>query len=195
MADRDYRRDEGVRERYRVMDEMEGNRDRRVRDAFRSAGYGERGPGGIGRADPHRQGRDRYADDRYGGGGASRESGRAEERYARGYGREERGYGYDVGGERPGWRQPDHRGRGPRGYKRSDQRIQEDVNDRLTDDPRLDASEIQVQVSEGEVTLTGNVESRADRRRAEDIAESISGVRYVMNNLRVRQPGTTGATG
>ena len=90
---------------------------------------------------------------------------------------------------------PDHRGRGPRGYQRSDARIEEEVNDRLTDDPRLDASEIQVHVSNREVTLTGNVDSREARRRAEDIAENVSGVTYVMNNLRVRQHGTTGATG
>lgn len=90
---------------------------------------------------------------------------------------------------------PDHRGRGPKGYKRSDQRIEEDVNDRLTDDPRVDASEVQVHVQNGEVTLTGTVDSREARRRAEDVAEDVSGVTYVMNNLRVRQPGTSGATG
>lgn len=88
-----------------------------------------------------------------------------------------------------------HRGRGPKGHQRSDARIEEDVNDRLTDDPRLDATEIQVQVTKSEVTLTGTVDSRDARRRAEDIAESVSGVTYVMNNLRVRQHGTSGATG
>jgi hypothetical protein len=88
-----------------------------------------------------------------------------------------------------------HRGRGPRGYRRSDARILEDVSDRLTDDPRLDASEIQVDVTDGEVTLTGLVDRREARRRAEDLAESVAGVRYVMNNLRVRQPGGTGAVG
>ena len=41
----------------------------------------------------------------------------------------------------------EHRGRGPRGYTRSDERIREDVNDRLTDDGWLDASDIDVQVS------------------------------------------------
>jgi osmotically-inducible protein OsmY len=88
-----------------------------------------------------------------------------------------------------------HRGRGPKGYQRSDTRIEEDVNERLTDDPRLDATEIQVHVSKSEVTLTGNVDSREARRRAEDIADGVSGVSYVMNNLRVRQHGTSGATG
>ncbi len=79
-----------------------------------------------------------------------------------------------------------HRGRGPKGYTRSDDRIREDVNDRLTDDNWLDASDIEVQVSGAEVTLTGQVRSREDKRRAEDIAESVSGVSHVQNNLRVQ---------
>ena len=79
-----------------------------------------------------------------------------------------------------------HRGRGPRGYSRSDDRVREDINDRLTDDSYVDASEIDVTVSSGEVTLTGTVDNRMTKRRAEDIAESISGVRHVQNNLRVR---------
>jgi len=89
-----------------------------------------------------------------------------------------------------------HRGRGPRGYARSDDRIREDINDRLTDDPYVDASDIDVTVSNGEATLSGHVESRSARRRAEDIAESISGVTHVQNNLRVQQSyGTnTGST-
>lgn len=79
------------------------------------------------------------------------------------------------------------RGRGPKGYTRSDDRIKEDVNDRLTDDWSLDASDIEVDVGEGEVTLSGEVSSRADKRRAEDIAETVSGVRNCQNNIRVRQ--------
>lgn len=78
-----------------------------------------------------------------------------------------------------------HRGRGPEGYTRSDDRIREDVNDRLTDDPMLDATRIRVQVQNGEVTLTGAVEDRFDKRRAEDCAESCQGVKHVQNNLRV----------
>src|SRR5205814_2195175 len=51
-------------------------------------------------------------------------------------------------------------GLGPKGYKRSDARINEDVNDRLTDDPWLDARQIAVVVSNCEVTLSGTVDSR-----------------------------------
>lgn len=78
-----------------------------------------------------------------------------------------------------------HRGRGPKGYRRSDDRIREDVSDRLTDDPWLDASSIEVEVRECEVVLKGAVDSREDKRRAENLAEAISGVRNVQNHLRV----------
>jgi osmotically-inducible protein OsmY len=83
----------------------------------------------------------------------------------------------------------DHRGRGPRGYRRSDQRIAEDINDRLTDDPEIDATDIDVLVRDGEVMLRGMVDSRLARRKAEDLAEDTRGVRYVQNNLRVQEPG------
>jgi hypothetical protein len=88
------------------------------------------------------------------------------------------------------WRQyeanrPHMTGRGPKGYQRSDDRIREDVCDRMTDDPILDASEIEIDVRQGEVMLTGSVTSREQKRRAEDIAERVGGVRDVANQLRV----------
>ena len=81
------------------------------------------------------------------------------------------------------------RGRGPKGYRRSDERIREDVNDRLSDDYYIDASDIEVSVANQEVTLTGTVNNRNDKRRAEDLAESVSGVSNVENRLRVKQSG------
>jgi len=88
-----------------------------------------------------------------------------------------------------------HRGRGPRGYQRSDARIMEDVNDRLTDDPHIDASNIEVTVSNREVTLIGTVNSRFEKRHAEDLAESVSGVSHVQNNLRIQQYADAGMGG
>jgi osmotically-inducible protein OsmY len=76
-------------------------------------------------------------------------------------------------------------GKGPRGYTRSDQRIEEDINERLTQDPDVDASEIHVKVQNGEVTLTGTVDERHAKRRAEDCAEAVSGVKQVHNQIRV----------
>jgi osmotically-inducible protein OsmY len=90
-------------------------------------------------------------------------------------------------------RQMSHKGKGPKNYSRSDDRIKEDVNDRLSDDPFVDASEIEVTVSAGEVTLTGTVDHRSNKRRAEDLAESVSGVKNVENRIRVAQPSANRA--
>jgi hypothetical protein len=87
-----------------------------------------------------------------------------------------------------------HRGRGPRGYKRSDDRIREDVSDRFSDDPYLDASGIDVVVNNGVVTLNGTVNDRSDRRRAEDIALLVPGVQDVIVSLTL-QPTVTTTTG
>jgi osmotically-inducible protein OsmY len=82
-----------------------------------------------------------------------------------------------------------HRGMGPKGYKRSDERISDEVHERLTDDSWLDASGISVSVSGGEVTLSGTVETREAKHRAERLVEDISGVNHVQNNLRVTPGG------
>lgn len=76
-------------------------------------------------------------------------------------------------------------GKGPKGYRRSDERIQEDINERLTMHPDIDATEIEVRVQSGEVTLTGSVDERHTKRLAEDIAESVFGVKEVQNQIRV----------
>ncbi|HET9627888.1 MAG TPA: BON domain-containing protein, partial [Novosphingobium sp.] len=95
-------------------------------------------------------------------------------------------------------REQDYRGHGPSDYTRSDERIREDVNDRLTDDPRVDARRISVSVKDGEVTLSGTVGNREAKRRAEDCIDRISGVKHVQNNLRVEDrsqvSGQSGAT-
>ncbi|HET9279870.1 MAG TPA: BON domain-containing protein [Flavitalea sp.] len=82
-----------------------------------------------------------------------------------------------------------HKGKGPKDYQRSEDRIREDVCDRLSDDDYVDASNIQVQIQGTEVILTGTVDSREQKRRAEDVVESISGVRNVENRIRVEQSG------
>jgi len=86
-------------------------------------------------------------------------------------------------------RQPDFAGRGPKDYQRSDTRIREEICDRMTDDPMLDASQISVEVKGGEALLTGSVTSRDQKRRAEHIADLISGVKDVTNQLRVMRDG------
>ena len=119
------------------------------------------------------------------------------ESYGRDYSRQERGGEWDRDQEqwrggrarqgRQGSRQGGQfAGRGPKGYKRSDDRIKEDVNEELTRHPDLDASDIEVKVENGEVTLSGTVDARQAKRLAEDLAENCSGVHEVHNHLRVR---------
>lgn len=75
-------------------------------------------------------------------------------------------------------------GLGPKNYTRTDGRIREDVCEKLTQDPDIDASEVEVQVQDGQVILTGIVDSRDARWLAEDIVESVSGVKNVVNKLK-----------
>ncbi len=101
---------------------------------------------------------------------------------------------YGWGGDGYGTGAGEHAGRGPRGYQRSDARIADDVCDRLTRHGWIDASDIEVRVEDGEVTLEGTVDSRPTKRLAEEVAESVSGVRDVHNRLRVAEMPVTSET-
>lgn len=83
--------------------------------------------------------------------------------------------------EQPG----SHRGRGPKGYRRSDERITDDIHVALAQDDSLDASDIEVTVADGEVTLSGSVESREAKRHAANLVDEVRGVIHVGNNIRV----------
>ena len=74
-------------------------------------------------------------------------------------------------------------GRGPKSWQRSDDRIKEDVNERLTEHPQIDATEIDIQVRNGEVTVSGSVEDRRIKRMVEDLIEGVSGVKEVHNQF------------
>jgi len=78
-----------------------------------------------------------------------------------------------------------YRGRGPKGYRRSDESLRDDVCQRLQEHGQIDASEIEVSCKEGVVTLRGSVDERPTKRLAEDIAECVTGVTDVENHLRV----------
>lgn len=82
-----------------------------------------------------------------------------------------------------------HAGRGPKNYQRSDDRLTEDVCDRLMEHPMIDASDIEVKVQGGEVTLRGTVDDRRVKHRIEDLVDGIMGVREVHNELKVRREG------
>lgn len=187
--------------------------------------YGHRGEMGRGMYGRRDYGRD-YGRSEYGGGYGGAMSGYRAGMGGIGYGYgggfgdygEQRGYGRHGGfrGEREergmwdrakdelreGWESAKRSfsGKGPKGYTRSDDRIREDVSDRLMEHPDIDASEIEVMVSSGEVTLSGKVDRRQAKRLAEDIAEDVLGVKDVSNKIRVerehgRERETFGETG
>ena len=134
-----------------------------------------------------------------GGGQGVGGSGSGRQEQSRNWGGQMGSRGYDQGQSRQGggsdtgfsaagsWMAGPHSGRGPQGYRRSDARIEEDICEHLTHHGMLDATGIQVQVENGEVTLTGTVENRQAKRLAEDILDSISGIKDIHNQLRVQQ--------
>ena len=79
-----------------------------------------------------------------------------------------------------------HVGKGPKGWQRSDERITEELNEALARHPEIDASECEVRVQNGEITLTGTVPDRRAKRLVEDVAERVFGAKDVQNNVRVK---------
>ena len=95
------------------------------------------------------------------------------------YGDVGRSFGFQRDGERAF--------RAPKGYQRSDERIREDVSERLAEQRWVDPSDIEVSVAQGEVTLAGTVRSRDEKFHAEEVAAAVRGVADVQNRLRIRR--------
>jgi len=109
----------------------------------------------------------------------------ARDEYRRGLGGDyARDTGWSGGGRRDEYVR-DARGLGPKNYRRGDPRIEDDINEALTDAPDVDATHIDVKVQDGIVTMSGFVRSREQKRAADDIAWNCRGVADVMNALRI----------
>lgn len=175
-----------------------------LREAYRRREIDDEDPGYVRSGEPrHWRGHDYYEDDdefdrgrdsgRYEGPSERSLSAEHRERFLR-RGQSEAAYpqrtqrseweGRQNFGRDDQWSGP-YAGRGPKGYRRSDGRIHEDVCERLTDHPAIDATDIDVTVKDGDVTLSGRVESRAVKHLAETMVETVSGVKEVHNQLRV----------
>ncbi|MBU8977990.1 MULTISPECIES: BON domain-containing protein [unclassified Lysobacter] len=119
-------------------------------------------------------------DNRYGASG-----------YATGYAsRAQTRSDYPGSSQREGRRS--YRGLGPKSYTRSDERLLEDIHERLTEDDYLDASDITVRCVGGVITLEGTVAERWMKHRAEDLADASSGVKQVDNRIQVQAARSTG---
>jgi osmotically-inducible protein OsmY len=104
--------------------------------------------------------------------------------------------GYTTGPDRAvleaARRQPRRRSRGPRSYQRSDERIREDVCERLFGDTGADATDVVVEVAAAVVTLGGSVPEAEDKRRIETIATRTLGVADVIDRIQVVAPASEG---
>lgn len=140
-------------------------------DARRGRAHG--GGGGYGGyGEPERYGYGRWQDERL-------------EREAYDYGNDS-----GDGGMREEWGAPARRRpAGPRNYRRDDDRIHDEVCNRLARDDELDVSDVEVRVQEGVVTLEGKVNDRRTKYDIEDIAERVFGVQDVINHIRVQRYG------
>jgi len=131
---------------------------------YGQGGYGQSGSGQSGQGSWGQSGASQYGQGGYGQAG----------NYSQG------GYGQGES-----WSQGPHTGRGPQGYQRSNERIKEEICEVLTRHGQVDARNINIRVENGEVTLEGTVESRREKRLAEEAIEHLSGVKDVHNQLRV----------
>jgi osmotically-inducible protein OsmY len=147
-----------------------------------STSYGGRGGfgGGYAEHEPYREGREGYGATSMGTGWGSVDTGRHRLGSLTDSAAESAQH---IAAQR---QRANYAGRGPKGYKRSDERIREDVSEVLTRNPDVDASNIEVAVNDGIVVLSGSVDDRHAKRIAEDITQDVSGVRDVQNQIRVQ---------
>ena len=176
-AQRPYGREQGAGREWNREWSPGSDVGREDRSSFGSSGYGQQ----------HSEGRGASTGTGYYGQRMDRPS---ERNYGVGYGGygEEHGHDDDRGLlERAGdWLQR-KLGNAPKGYRRSDERIREDVCDLIMRRGDIDASDVTVEVHEAEVTFTGTVRDRHSKRRLEDLADDVLGVNEVHNQVKVRR--------
>jgi len=179
--------------------QSERGRYSREGEGFEGGGYSRSGDGWS--SSRSGNGGAGYSGQGWSGMGRSERGDRDREGYSqRGYGGSSGGFGSQYG-SRPYWssgtqyesdysergsQRSSFAGRAPKGYKRSDERIREDVCDRLTESD-IDCEDVQVSVKDGEVTLSGSSQSGESRRALERIAERVHGVKDVINQVRTRR--------
>ena len=76
---------------------------------------------------------------------------------------------------------------GPKGYQRSDERLREDISDRLMQARYIDSSDVTVGVSGAKVVLEGTVPERRMKHAIEDLVDACPGVQDIDNRIRVKR--------
>jgi osmotically-inducible protein OsmY len=167
-------------------------------------GYGNQGYSGGGQGFGEQGGGQRYSGgQRYGGmdSGGYRDSdylGRGSQRGGyggpidasghggTGYGSNEYGSSYGRSGSMG---QGASQRRGPKGWQRTDERLKDDICERLYHTRHIDSSEVTVDVKDGKVTLEGTVPQRGMKHALEDLIDACPGVKDIDNRVRVSPEG------
>ena len=94
---------------------------------------------------------------------------------------------FNISGTIGGPREGGNIGKGPKGYKRSDERIHEEVCEALYRNQIVDASNIEVKVDKGVVILSGTVASRYAKREVGNCIENLSGIVDIRNEIHLKE--------
>lgn len=87
----------------------------------------------------------------------------------------------------PDWRTERRYPPGPKGYQRSDERLREDISERLMQARFIDSSDVTVEVSGAKVVLDGTVPERRMKHAIEDLVDACPGVQDIDNRIRVKR--------
>lgn len=98
--------------------------------------------------------------------------------------------GFPVSAATAAQQAKDQPGQGAAAPRLTEQAIADAVDDELRHDLAVDANTILVRVSDGVVTLSGHTDNILAKERATRLAESVKGVRSVVNRISVRPPVT-----
>ena len=77
--------------------------------------------------------------------------------------------------------------RGQWARRRPDDTLAQEIREILANDPELDATEVEIEVEGGAVTLSGVVDESDAKLLAEELVETLPGVREVHNRIRVER--------
>ena len=92
------------------------------------------------------------------------------------------------GSPEPEWRrEPRRYPPGPKGYQRSDERLREDISERLMEAQYIDSSDVTVEVAGAKVVLDGTVPERRMKHAIEDLVDACPGVQDIENKVRIRR--------
>ena len=143
-------------------------------DGSHGEGYG----GSVAPSD-YREG---FGGEAYGGGMASGDYDRSQGARGGNFGSDDRSW-MDRCADDESQGRKHHRGRGPKDWSRDDQRLYEEVCERLLHDRLIDARGIEVVVEDGVVTLRGEARAASDPMLAEQLVREIPGVKGLQVSL------------